>query len=688
MSSVRNLSLASQSTGDTQHNVHDAALRGASLAFSKPPLPPRPQVNTHTGAGNGALLAATRVGTPIQRERTGDSSLGARRANALFSQDPGKNNSSNSLSVPEDQFDQSLSSSNIAARLATTRHGPLRQTPPDISSLILGEKQRLYLGDELPPAGSVASVVSGLQSHSTGQQPQRDNLDISSTGRTMKNTEHIEKYTDDTPIPPTISLVKLFEQNQLNTPSTHSTYSIKTVQDSSRVIRSPKQQHVPQSPLGPRDDVLVERSGRRTPPPVKAKPQYLNELSHTTQVDDASNSAYLSLQQQAPTDSFLLSQKPTKLEAMTKPAPPLKPLAQRGISQTRPSSEDNLSNIPMAQRLATTEVSLSPPSILPAKEEQDVVEKLKPALPPPRRSNARASNLLPTTAESRSKESNPIRSLNQSQKPPPILPPRKPLPAGSHLAGPSSPLTYHNNYQRESLKQVTKHMTGESMASAIMGAAIATTSRNASPAPRSVSIGPPLPPRKKHHHVSFHRSPSPQKQSPHKPSGKLHTTLRREPSSSEETDEMDKYKKKGTRVMGIKARKHPNKHHEATRRRWRDIITEAERKRYEGVWAANKGVYLPTPQDENFDPEDDPSSDVINILVRELWIRSRLPTHVLKEIWDLVDRRGLGRLSRCEFVVGMWLIDQKLKGRRLPVKVSDSVWQSAQGISLNVSHPH
>lgn len=151
---------------------------------------------------------------------------------------------------------------------------------------------------------------------------------------------------------------------------------------------------------------------------------------------------------------------------------------------------------------------------------------------------------------------------------------------------------------------------------------------------------------------------------------------------------MDKYKKKGTRVMGIKARKHPNKHHEATRRRWRDIITEAERKRYEGVWAANKGVYLPTPQDENFDPEDDPSSDVINILVRELWIRSRLPTHVLKEIWDLVDRRGLGRLSRCEFVVGMWLIDQKLKGRRLPVKVSDSVWQSAQGISLNVSHPH
>jgi len=162
--------------------------------------------------------------------------------------------------------------------------------------------------------------------------------------------------------------------------------------------------------------------------------------------------------------------------------------------------------------------------------------------------------------------------------------------------------------------------------------------------------------------------------------------MRQEPSSSDDEDEVHKYKKKGTRIMGIKQRKHPNKHHEGTRKRWRDQITERERKRYEGVWAANKGLYLPAPSSSpaHRPSEDDPSLDVLNLLVKEIWTRSRLPTHVLEEVWDLVDSRGIGRLSRYEFVVGLWLIDQRLKGRKLPVKVSDSVWQSARGIGLKV----
>jgi hypothetical protein len=226
-------------------------------------------------------------------------------------------------------------------------------------------------------------------------------------------------------------------------------------------------------------------------------------------------------------------------------------------------------------------------------------------------------------------------------------------------------------------------MTGESLSSAIMGAALAS-SRNASPAPsQPMTIEPLFPPRKHHHHHSpfHHRSPSPQKQSPPKVAGKLRTTMRKEPSSSEDEDEVRRYKKKGTRIMGIKSRKHPNKHHEGTRNRWRDEITERERKRYEGVWAANKGLHIPPLSSQT---EEDPSQDVLNYAVQDIWTRSRLPIHVLEEVWDLVDSRAIGRLKREEFVVGLWLIDQRLKGRKLPIRVSDSLWASARGMGLNV----
>ena len=122
--------------------------------------------------------------------------------------------------------------------------------------------------------------------------------------------------------------------------------------------------------------------------------------------------------------------------------------------------------------------------------------------------------------------------------------------------------------------------------------------------------------------------------------------------------------------------KKANKHHEGDRKRYRTQITERERKRYEGVWAANKGLLLP--------PEYNTS--VINIAVREIWKRSRLADEVLGEVWDLVDSQGLGRLEREEFVVGMWLIDQRLKGNKLPSKVSESIWGSVrrlQGVKVH-----
>ena len=111
-------------------------------------------------------------------------------------------------------------------------------------------------------------------------------------------------------------------------------------------------------------------------------------------------------------------------------------------------------------------------------------------------------------------------------------------------------------------------------------------------------------------------------------------------------------------------------------------MTERERKRYEGVWAANKGLYTYWPTThETFGttagiPHD--SSKILNLVVREVWERSCLPKVILEEVWDLVAQEEASSLHRDEFVVGLWLIDQSLKGRKLPATVSPHVWNSVR----------
>jgi len=135
----------------------------------------------------------------------------------------------------------------------------------------------------------------------------------------------------------------------------------------------------------------------------------------------------------------------------------------------------------------------------------------------------------------------------------------------------------------------------------------------------------------------------------------------RKPKPDEEVDEGEK--RRGRKNL---MKKHPNKHHEGDRKRWRDEITERERKRYEAVWASNKGLYTRA----GFE------SCVCSLVVREIFSRSRLHNDVLEEVYALVDRQQNGNLEREEFVVGLWLIDQRLKGRKLPIRVTDSVWRS------------
>ncbi|KMU87959.1 LOW QUALITY PROTEIN: hypothetical protein CIHG_05726 [Coccidioides immitis H538.4] len=111
-------------------------------------------------------------------------------------------------------------------------------------------------------------------------------------------------------------------------------------------------------------------------------------------------------------------------------------------------------------------------------------------------------------------------------------------------------------------------------------------------------------------------------------------------------------------------------------------VISSERKRYEEVWEANRGV-------ARFGVMHDPNVDqkvirkslayedlVVDLVVRDIWSRSRLPQAELAKIWKLHD--AVGMLSREEFVVGMWLIDQCLKGHGLPTNVPKSVWKSVQ----------
>ncbi|KAG8530316.1 uncharacterized protein KY384_004818 [Bacidia gigantensis] len=266
---------------------------------------------------------------------------------------------------------------------------------------------------------------------------------------------------------------------------------------------------------------------------------------------------------------------------------------------------------------------------------------------------------LPTAIRQTSPASPPIkplpRSTSQSTLPPKPSPPLSRLSTETHLSPTST-----NSY--------TPTLTVSSLANAMVASSLAS-SRATSP---SKSPLPTPPPRRKasksslfhlHHSNPSNNSLISRTPSPTKPAGLARTTMRSEPAKAPKQAEF----------AGHLVRK-PHHHHEGDRKRYRTELTERERKRYEGVWAANRGLLLPPPS-SNIEALN---GEVINLVVRDIWRRSKLPDVVLEEVWELVNLRGGRSLSREEFVVGLWLIDQKLKGNKLPTKVSDSVWGSVR----------
>ncbi|KAJ5783005.1 hypothetical protein N7457_004779 [Penicillium paradoxum] len=288
-----------------------------------------------------------------------------------------------------------------------------------------------------------------------------------------------------------------------------------------------------------------------------------------------------------------------------------------------------------------------------------------------------------------SRESSPHPSLRSrtSSMPPdeskPRLPPRVPPSRGSNrnhgvmttpqrASTPSvmSISSHSNTTSTPSIIDDSTSMSEEALSNAIVASSLA--SARASP---SIKVPPPLPPQRRRARSilrlanrskgDLSRTPSPPKSMPQ--------TLRGMPKLTD----ADHRKHRNP------LHKHPHKHNEGDRKRWRREITEKERKRYEGVWASNKGLLIPVgiTNERTLAWPPHVSEMVLNLVVREIWSRSRLPEVILEQVWDLVDHHNIGLLTREEFVVGMWLIDQYLKGHKLPVKVPDSVWDSVRHVA-------
>lgn len=196
----------------TASTVQNAALRGASLAFGKPPIKPKPKINTYSG-NNGALAAATKVGghprtvsnsistsrldAPADDQRLAYQSTGgstASRQNTGYAeyntprQRVGHSDGGNGLLQLPAAEKEGRSPSLIAATLAASRSASISPNPTGPT----GPQQ-------LSPANMAR--LAGLANRS------------SSPARSVSSSRDSSDHPlDTTPIPPTTSLIDMFEK--------------------------------------------------------------------------------------------------------------------------------------------------------------------------------------------------------------------------------------------------------------------------------------------------------------------------------------------------------------------------------------------------------------------------------------------------------------------------------------------
>ncbi|PTB66524.1 hypothetical protein BBK36DRAFT_1135445 [Trichoderma citrinoviride] len=392
------------------------------------------------------------------------------------------------------------------------------------------------------------------------------------------------------------------------------------------------------------------------------------------------------------------SQTTTALHPST--PPPLKPLMSRHVAEVVSPQPRRVARSPLSPvtspHLALSpgiNAALAPPSPDPPKKSQDSATKRPPTPPKPRgsgknsldkdqghdqdksglRGRSHSSNHTDGSSSGQTRSSGAsAASRPAGQSTPPFYQHEEPRLSSMALARRHSTMSVPSlSPSRELISQrrlangsPNRHTQLDNLTDAIVAGSLASTRLTPHNTGPSSLAPPPLPKRQK--------------------SPRLLQTLR-QPHNLPEEEEDHHHHKKGHRAL---LRKGKHAHHEGSRKKWREEIRPRERKRYEALWASNRGILLTDTRvmspatSISSDLDRDVSQCVANVVVREVWKRSRLPDDELAEIYDLVDRSRTGMLSRAEFVVGTWLVDQRLKGRKVPAKVTDSVWGSANGVRV------
>ncbi|KAI1213128.1 uncharacterized protein F4807DRAFT_312264 [Annulohypoxylon truncatum] len=650
---------------------HNAALKGASLAFQKStpkkePIPPPSSRPASRNIDNGALIAATSAASAsrdhsrtVSRQTTGGSIQGGNN-DIETEQRAASRSSVHSLQLPSQR---GLGASSHLA-IANKQASPDPRSPSFIAATLAASRSGSPVRHQMTQSKSTPQPVVRQQKHS-----------VSANNSAASSVTSFDLGTDSTSIPSTNALISMFEKREDTDPkkkgnmksdnkkpfgATTATRTLSPSRAMSPIVKnelSPSRlasttaweraspsssmvDTVQKKPRQPQNVVMEAKARPPAPPPTRTK----NKV-------------------QTSTPSNVLEPK-GKPRALT---PPPKPISRVETAILSPQPRRNTSNqiiLDDIQAQGSMSEGVTPPTTKPkSKPPAPVHVTTKPSLleddsrristssndtfvsassapspqpSPPRRGRSRPST--PDTVRPARLTSSRTTSTTVTVERPPALPPRQSRP--------------------------TSTLPLESLTDAIMAGSLASSRITPSKTP------PPKPPSRR--------------QTPH-----MRQTLRQHTSQSD-----DEEKRREARKLGGK-KKHS--HHEGARKRWRDEITARERKRYEGVWASNRGLLLVSPDGSRASStngqsqaqartqaagEDDREQGVANVVVRDLWARSRLPIDELAEVWDLVDRRGKGYLDRTEFVVGMWLVDQRLRGRKIPRKVTESVWGSAKGVRV------
>ncbi|KAI1131501.1 hypothetical protein F5Y10DRAFT_59260 [Nemania abortiva] len=626
------------STGTPNHTGHDdttnsanPALRGAFLAFQKTTAKPttnRPSMPTpaltptrdaNNGNGNGYGYGNGALMAATSASR--EHSLSRSPSRLAIGQ-------SNALTPVKSPTGDARSPSLIAATLAASRTGspsPKPASPMHTNAYQAArERRKVNVGED--------SAVSSL-------------ADVDTT-------------TDSSSIGPTNALISLFEQK--GEEDTDPVKKSPAVSSFKKALKTGLRPMTPPRAMSPvvayetSPSVLAssfawEKAVLSSPP--SAGRDVGRVKSPLRSVRDA---------EQSPSTTLI---KPTK-----KPRPITPPPRGIGRADTvilSPQPRQTSSHKIVTDSSDTVAGSVTPPPTKPSKKRQSQTSRAGPPPVAPVVGEEGVGALVRRSSSSLSDDT--FVSASSAPSPAPSPQPSSPVrqsPRHQTLdaSRPSRPLLRHSISiplpPRPHVLQTSSNSRLDSLTNAIVAGSLA--SARATP----TTTKPPTP-------------PPPRKQTPH-----MRQTLRVPRSMSEEELTGAKSPHK-TKPLGKLSSRKKHAHHEGARKRWREEITAHERQRYEGVWASNRGLLLDGLNAAANGLRDiDTSQLVANVVVRDIWTRSRLPVDELAEVWDLVDTQGKGALDKSQFVVGMWLIDQRLRGRKIPRKVSDSVWGSAKGVRV------